>query len=167
MSLVRRLLETRGLQIRCPNCDGEFPVKQAQLFDSSGTLPRQAAILLQEGHDDISEQRDELRRRRKAAKEKPEIGATAVRIGKVVEKIAPALRGFPADPTECRSLFEPIDYIVFSGLSKGAIESVHFVDIKSGRASLGRQQRIIRSTIEAGRVSLKVIDALGVFDEDR
>lgn len=36
-----------------------------------------------------------------------------------------------------RALFEPIDYLVFSGLTQGRqIEAIHFVDVKSGAARL-------------------------------
>jgi predicted Holliday junction resolvase-like endonuclease len=34
---------------------------------------------------------------------------------------------------DCRAIFEPIDYLVFTGLCKGAnVESLLFVDVKSG-----------------------------------
>ncbi len=76
-------------------------------------------------------------------------------IGKIVEKIAPSLPGFPVNSADCRSLFEPIDYIVFRGLSTaGHVEAIYFVDVKSGNARLNTTQKQIRQIVESGKVRL-------------
>ena len=50
-------------------------------------------------------------------KGKSEVGARSVNIGKIVERIAPSLKGFPFQCNDCRSLFQPIDYLVLEGLT--------------------------------------------------
>jgi predicted Holliday junction resolvase-like endonuclease len=164
MSFLKRLLGTRGLRVKCPNCQEDFPIRSTKLFDASVPLPSYAADILQDGYESLTAEREDLRRRRRAAHERPMVVAKAVRIGKVVEKIASGLPGFPVKPSECRSLFEPIDYVVFRGLSRGSIECVDFVDVKSGKGVLGEQQRVIRRVVEGGRVSLEVMKGLGGTD---
>ena len=90
------------------------------------------------------------------------IAAKAANIGKVVEKIAPSLAGFPALTEECRALFEPIDYVVFQGLRKGVVDSLQFVDVKSGNAKLTTRQKEIRDAVEDGKVRLVVRKLPGV-----
>ena len=64
--------------------------------------------------------------------------AEAVNLGKIVEKIVPSFASFSYEPGDCRALFEPIDYLVFSGLAKqNQVEALFFVDVKSGNARLG------------------------------
>src|SRR5260221_1666110 len=93
------------------------------------------------------------------AKTRPAIGAQASNIGKVLEKIAPSLPGFPVHAADCRALFEPIDYVVFHGLAvRRTIEAVTFVDVKSGNGNLTKEQRQIKTLVAAGKVSLKIIN---------
>jgi predicted Holliday junction resolvase-like endonuclease len=79
----------------------------------------------------------------------------------VVEKIAASLPGFPAKCSDYRSIFEPIDYIVFHGLTqKSRVEAVEFVEVKSGGATLTGGQKQIKEAVEKGRISLFLTDRL-------
>jgi predicted Holliday junction resolvase-like endonuclease len=83
----------------------------------------------------------------------------AVNIGKIVEKIVPSFSSFAHHLGDCRALFEPIDYVIFPGLaSRGHVDSLLFVDVKSGKAQLSKDQKAIRSAIEEGAVNFGVID---------
>ena len=54
---------------------------------------------------------------------------------------------------DCRALFDPIDYIAFNGLSRnGAVESITFIDVKTGGGSLNSRQRQVQAVVEAGKV---------------
>ena len=84
--------------------------------------------------------------------------AEAVNLGKIVEKIVPSFASFSYEPGDCRALFEPIDYLVFSGLAKqNQVEALFFVDVKSGSARLSRAQASIKSAVEAGSVRFGMI----------
>ena len=156
MTILKDLANRRDLWARCPHCEDEFRLADAGLFDATGRLPERAVQKLEELKAGVVESRDDLARRKRAATEKPKIAAKAANIGKVVEKIAPSLVGFPASPEDCRTLFEPIDYVVFQGLRKGSVEALFFVDVKSGNAQLTARQKEIRRTVEDGKVSLEV-----------
>lgn len=159
-NLLSDLLNTPGLKIECPSCHESFPAKRARLFDATAPLPPAATRLLEGRRCAIADGRLDLQSRRKAARERPMIAAKSVRIGKVVEKIAAALPGFPSKCSDCRSLFEPIDYIVFKGLSRSRIEVVDFVEVKSGGATLTAGQKQIKEAVQHRRVSLLLTDLL-------
>ncbi|MET4425767.1 Holliday junction resolvase-like protein [Bradyrhizobium sp. RT3a] len=110
--------------------------------------------------------REEIRKRRAelAKKERMTIRAQrtaqAVNIGKIVEKILPSFPSFSYSTGDCRALFEPIDYLIFSGLSARAqIEALLFVDVKSGRARLNEAQRKIKERVESDAVKLVTIES--------
>lgn len=157
MSVLGQLRRQRGLFGRCTSCDETFRLSEADLFDATATLPPAAAAHLEELKQSIAEEWAALTERRKGARERPRIAAESVNIGKVVEKIVPSLPGFPLDSGDCRSLLEPIDYLVFQGLARrGSIESVLFVEAKSGQARLNDAQSDIRNAVERNKVSLVV-----------
>jgi predicted Holliday junction resolvase-like endonuclease len=64
---------------------------------------------------------------------------------------------FPFDHKDCRSLFKPIDYIFFEGLSnKGSVSKIIFTEIKSGNAYLNRHQKEIKNLVANKKVQLKI-----------
>ena len=74
-------------------------------------------------------------------------------VGKILERVAPVCDGFGSVPRDCRPLFDPIDYVVFNGLSAhGEVKSITFLDVKTGGGALNRRQRQIRAVVEAGKV---------------
>ena len=79
-----------------------------------------------------------------------EAAARSVNIGFAVERIAPVLQGFGFDRNDCRSMFDPVDYVIFDGLTRNhRIEKIVFSDIKSGKARLNfRQQQIKQAVVQ-------------------
>jgi predicted Holliday junction resolvase-like endonuclease len=81
------------------------------------------------------------------------VGAKSINIGFILERLAPAMKSFRFNTNDCRSLFDPIDYVIFEGLSsKGKVERILFADIKTGNARLNDHQKRIRSVIEKKRL---------------
>jgi predicted Holliday junction resolvase-like endonuclease len=159
MSILGVLRSQRTLFVQCPACSSEFPVRDAQLFDATKQLPPQALKRLQEMRTELLQARANLLSRKMRATERAQVTAESVNVGKVVEKIAPSLPGFPLVAADCRSLFEPIDYLVFRGLSiHGQVSALYFVDVKSGQARLTGRQRKLRELVETGRLSMIVAD---------
>jgi predicted Holliday junction resolvase-like endonuclease len=152
MGMLDDIKKLRGIYVRCPLCAGEFRAREAGLFDAKGPIPDEAARLIEAERAEIAAQREDLRARMKGL-EKTETAARTVNIGKVVEKIATTLDGFPAHPKDCRSLFDPIDLVVFDGMARlGRVEAIHFVEVKSGGSQLNARQRQIRDAVLAGKV---------------
>ena len=79
--------------------------------------------------------------------------AIDVNVGKILERVAPVCDGFGSAPRDCRPLFDPIDYVVFNGLSlHDEVKSITFLDVKMGGSGLTPRQRQIRAAVEAGKV---------------
>ncbi len=76
----------------------------------------------------------------------------AVLGGLAAEQLAPYLPGFPYDPTELRFIGKPVDFIAFVGASRGRIEEVAFVEVKTGGAGLSPVERSLRDAVKEGRV---------------
>ena len=87
-----------------------------------------------------------------------ERSATAGGKGKIAEVLIPVMKGFGYEMEDCRFLANPIDYIIFEGASKGNVNHITFMDIKTGKsAALDSHQRKIRDTINDNNVKFKVL----------
>ena len=62
---------------------------------------------------------------------------------------------------DCRFLGDPIDLLTFNGLSENKIESVSFIEVKSGRARLNPHQKQVKEAVEDNRVRYKVFQIDG------
>jgi predicted Holliday junction resolvase-like endonuclease len=71
----------------------------------------------------------------------------AVITGRVTEQLAPYIGDFPYNPKDVRFIGSPIDLIVFDGLSEGAVRRIVLLEVKSGAATLSRNQRQIRDIV--------------------
>lgn len=72
--------------------------------------------------------------------------------GQAAEQFAPFLPGFPADATEVRFIGKPVDYVAFSGSSRGAIDEVLFIEVKTGSSRLSPVEKSLRDAIASGKV---------------
>ena len=83
--------------------------------------------------------------------------------GFATEQFAPFLQE-EWKPEDYRFMGNPIDYIVFVGLSSvsdgkaSEISKVVLLDIKTGKSQLTKVQRRIRDAVEAGRVEFHVLN---------
>lgn len=76
-----------------------------------------------------------------------------MKIGQTVEQIVPGLPTFPYRKSDCRSLFKPIDYVIFEGLTdRFRIDGIRFVDIETGNAALVDHEKQIKRAIEKKHV---------------
>ncbi len=76
----------------------------------------------------------------------------AVLGGQFSEQLAPYLPGFPGDPTEARFIGKPVDFISFGGASRGKVDEVVFIEVKTGESRLSAVEQSLRAAVESGRV---------------
>ncbi len=76
----------------------------------------------------------------------------AVLGGQFSEQLAPFLPDFPGDPTEVRFIGKPVDFISFSGASRGTVDEVLFIEVKTGGSALSPVERSLRNAVQDGRV---------------
>lgn len=68
--------------------------------------------------------------------------SSEVRLGQISENLAPFLKDFKYNPKKTHFLGNPIDYIIFEE------DKIVFLEIKSGKSTLSKDQRNIRDLIK-------------------
>ncbi len=150
---IIRGLEENNFYVECPCCGEQVLLRDAGLFYLDDFSP-EAEKLYQEKVAECKVREKELREKRKKISEKSEISTAAINIGFILERIAPTMRDFRFDRNDCRSLFDPIDYIIFEGLSKkNSVSKILFTEIKTGKANLTGKQKEIRNLVQHKRVT--------------
>ncbi|HEV2297651.1 MAG TPA: Holliday junction resolvase-like protein [Candidatus Acidoferrales bacterium] len=155
---IIQVLEKRGFYAECPTCEETIKLKDCGLFylDEFAKGAREVYERLQR---EQGERAAELAVRRKEISASSEIGAQAVNMGLILERLAPCMGTFRFDRNDCRSLFDPIDYLIFEGLSgKDAVSRILFMEVKTGGSPLKPTQRQIRSLIQSKKVSMSVYE---------
>ncbi len=148
-------LQQNGFKANCPTCGEGIKLKDASLF-SLDNFNAQAKQLLNEKKEELKIQREEISKKKATTQKRVETTTGSVNMGFILERLAPVLEHFPFDKNDCRSLFDPIDYVIFEGLQKtGKVQKIFFVDIKSGKAKLKANQKAIKQMIEQKKVEFK------------
>ncbi len=150
-------LKTSGLFAECP-CGEEFQISDAVLFDGIKPFPKEASDKQEELMLQLSDRAKLLEKKLKLATEKALKTTTAVNIGKSLEKILPVAKDFKWIVPDTKVLGDPIDLLVFNGLSNGKVDSLSFVEVKSGAARLNAHQKSIKEAIEDHKVSYGVFE---------
>lgn len=145
-------LNTGNFYCECPCGCGEIKLRDAGLFYLNA-LTSDAKEAFKAMQDDLKKQRVKLNRK----KELKSKHTQSVNFGCISEKIVTAMNNFPFEHNDCRSLFKPIDYIIFEGLNKtGVVTKIIFTDIKTGGQKLKPNQREIKSLVENNKVEINI-----------
>ena len=155
---IRETLKTLNngkFHIECPSCYEEINLKNVGLFHLNDFTP-EAMEVYKEMIAHQKKRRAELKQRKIDIPLKSQKGSKAVGIGFIYERLAPTLDGFTFNKNDCRSMFDPIDYVIFEGLSeKQKVEKIIFMDIKSGKARLSQKQKKIKAAVDNKQVQFK------------
>jgi predicted Holliday junction resolvase-like endonuclease len=73
-------------------------------------------------------------------------------LGEVYEKVLPALPNFPYAPKDMVFIGKGCDYIIFDGLTEGHLREILFLELKSGKAVLNTNERMIRDAVDRKKV---------------
>jgi predicted Holliday junction resolvase-like endonuclease len=150
---------------RCPDCGDDFAVADAQPFAFDRAWPQVALAKLAELKAQLTEQRCALANARHLMTTRASITSHAVNVGKICERIAPSLPGFPHAAGDCRCLLDPIDYLAFPGLrATGQVQSINLLEIKTGANQLSKAQKAIADVVAAGRVEFSPLTGEGHDD---
>ena len=152
--LIKNLKDS-NLYAEC-SCGEEFKLSDAILFDGTKPFPAEVLGTQSELNTLLETRNGELAKNKKLATEVAERTTTAVNIGKNLERALPTLKGFKWVVPDSKFLSDPIDLLIFNGLSDGKVDSLSFVEVKSGKARLNSHQKSIRDAIEDHKVSYKV-----------
>ena len=148
-------LNNGKFHIECPSCTEEIKLSKSGLFHLDNFTP-EAQDVYKRMLDVQKERRAKLKERKANIPIKSEVGAKAINLGFLLERLAPTLAGFTFNKNDCRSMFDPIDYVIFEGLSeKQKVDKIVFVDIKSGGARLSPKQKKIKQVVEDKKVGFQ------------
>lgn len=156
MDTIKQLQADRRILAECRETGEVFSLADAVMFYVGDPLPEDAQRWVDEFKSGLAAREKALRENRRKAREASEKGATAVGLGKILEHLVPVVEGFGMDSRDVRAMFQPIDYVAFNGLSArdGEVDSMVFLDVKTGKAGLSPSQRQIRDVIEGGKVEV-------------
>jgi predicted Holliday junction resolvase-like endonuclease len=116
-------------------------------------IDRDAKRLAQEYMNDSTKMRTVLRQARQDAV----LRSRATLLGKLFERLGPFLQRFNHDPRDVRAIMDPIDYVVFDGLTdKRVVDRITFVEVKAGTSTTSPTQRSIMKAVSDGRVDSEV-----------
>lgn len=152
MERLIRSLRTPELTAVCPSCREMFSMADAILFDGTKPFPTEAVVKKDEYEASLVKLLDDLKKMKIRATEKAAITTTAVNIGQMIEHIVPVLSGFNFEAADCRPLFDPIDVIIFKGLSQARVDSITFLEIKTGRGRLNQHQKMVFDAVDREKV---------------
>lgn len=152
-AIVDELKHDKRFRGSCPRCHEDFSLSTAALFLLNEKHPEAALNAVRVARETIAQRKKALADARVRMTTRAEGTAHAVNLGKIIEKIVPSFPAFNYHTGDCRALLEPIDYLVFSGMTeKQKVEALYFVDVKSGGARLNSSQKLIRDAVQNGAV---------------
>ena len=152
---IIKTLQAGNFYLECPSTNEEVSLKTVELFDNDNFTP-EALEIYQQQLASIKEAKNRLKKLKEKGASKSELGAHVTNIGFILERLAPTMGSFRFNHNDCRSLFDPIDYVIFEGLSKkGKVDKIFFIDIKTGNARLGNRQKEIKALINDKKVNFK------------
>lgn len=99
----------------------------------------------------INNKIDEKKIRKDASKR-----SRSVILWEVYEKITPFLPDFKYNPKDLVFVWKWVDYVVFDGLSNWNLEKIVFLEIKSGKSNLNKNEKQIKNFIENKKTSYEV-----------
>jgi predicted Holliday junction resolvase-like endonuclease len=152
-------LQRSTLYAECPKCGQEFRLRDSTLFDGLGPFPQQALEIQAKLQAELDARVKKLERNYKLADTATEQGALSSGLGKIMEKVIVAHREFGIPSRDCRPLYEPIDFIAFNGLDEGEVQSIDFIEVKSGKTlRLNEHEKMVKKAVEDSKVDLKVME---------
>lgn len=149
---IIQLLKKSDIYAEHPACGGEFKISDALLFDGTKPFPFKAIEVKKNLEEALQKRQEELKKSMKRATTGAQITSKSVNVGKLLEKVFPTMSDFKWELSDCRFLGEPIDLIIFHGLTAGKVESIRFLEVKSGKAKLNEHQKSIKEAIENNKI---------------
>jgi predicted Holliday junction resolvase-like endonuclease len=128
----------------------------ADSFSLARARPPEVQDVQEEYEEELRSRNAKLEKNKKLTTEKATITTRAVNIGKNLEKILPLMEDFRWQLPDCRFLGNPIDLLTFNSLSENNIDSISFIEVKSGKARLNKNQKLVKEAVEDNRVKYRV-----------
>ena len=152
-------LQNSDLSGRCPNpyCEKVSMLSDFIMFDGTGTFPDEAQKLQDMYEIDYKKAVEKFKAKKVSAVEGSEKKSLEVNFGNAVEKIIHLHKDFNFTLEDCRFFGAPLDVIVFDGAASNKVNHITFMEIKTGKATLNKHQRMIRDAVYDHKVKVEEI----------
>ena len=134
--------------------------REAELGDLGDELRIKERFLERNAHARVREilrSKTEIRTLIREANKEAVQRSRATLLGKLLERVAPCFRRFAYDPRDMRCICDPVDYVLFDGLTVDRqVKQITFIEVKSGRSRLSSVQRSVLEVIDKGRIQSEV-----------
>lgn len=150
----------------CPCCEEIFRVSEMQIFYGKKP-PRDWLERLREKGSQLDEERKQFEQDRNKIVSDAIKRSLVVHIGKTLEHIAPIIPQLGHHPRDVRGIFDPVDYVAFNGMfEKKSIDSISFIEIKTGKSRLTPIERKIRDAVKDQRVEWKMYNITEIIEKN-
>jgi len=155
---IIEMLSANKFYAECPCCGETILLQKTHLFylDAFNTKAKETYDKYMMA---FQARREKLRKLKESISTKSEVGARSVNIGLILERMLPSLEDFPFCCDDCRSLFDPVDYLVFEGLATGIVKKLLWIEIKTGDARLNTREREIKLLVEGKKLDWDIYNA--------
>jgi predicted Holliday junction resolvase-like endonuclease len=149
---IIKLVKEGQFKAKCPSCTKIMDFEKVPLFTTKD-VPTEVATIIGYKKQQIKEQLAFASQKTEVIVSRQVSDARSVNRGLIVERMLPLLKGFRFDRNDCRSIFNPIDYIIFDGLHKtGKVKKIYFAEVKSGNSKVSPKQSLIAKRISEKKV---------------
>lgn len=158
--LERRQLVLEEQEVGIESREEELELRAAELAEIDRSLrsrerdlERNSKVRVREILRSKTEIRTLIREANKEAVQR----SRATLLGKLLERVAPCFRRFAYDPRDMRCICDPVDYVLFDGLTVDRqVRQITFIEVKCGRSRLSSVQRSVRDVVDKGRIYSEV-----------
>ena len=82
----------------------------------------------------------------------------SVILGEVSEKMLPIFPEFPYHSKDLVFIGKGVDYIIFDGLAEGELRDIIFLEIKTGKSQLNKNEKMIQHFLSTRRARYELIN---------
>jgi len=133
--------------------DAEVRQREREVLFRENRLERDAKTRVRE----ILRSKTEIQALIRQASKEAVLRSRQTLLGRMLERIAPCFRQFHYDPRDMRSICDPMDFVLFDGLTvERQVKQITFIEVKCGRSRLTGVQRSVREAVDKGRVHAEV-----------
>ncbi|CAC11549.1 conserved hypothetical protein [Thermoplasma acidophilum] len=157
VAIIILYLDIRSLQRKLAAKEAEI---QTTLQNATRTVNEAIAM-----REEAQKLKEDLEKRIEEARRESVQKSREVVAGKVSEQLAPFFPNFKYNPKDVRFIGTPIDLIVFNGLDSGHIDSIVFIEIKTGNARMTDREKSVMDAINASRVSFEILRIDSAIDQ--
>lgn len=139
--------ELQEYQSSCPYCETKLKLSDVEVFDDKNFKEKSLEFYELELKK-VQKQKERIEDLQNGNYNWLTVNTKAINVGFILERIILTMDSFKYNHNDCRPMFDPLDYLIFEGLSdKGYVENITFVDVKTGNARLTDGQKQIKQTI--------------------